>query len=47
MFLAEFGMLLAVVGTLFHHDIVDYRWIAVGLLIGSRGRRRDGPVRSR
>jgi NAD(P) transhydrogenase subunit beta len=35
MFLAEFGMLMAVVGTLFHHDIVDYRWIAGGLLAGS------------
>jgi proton-translocating NAD(P)+ transhydrogenase subunit beta len=35
MFLAEFGMLMAVVGTLFHHDIIDYRWIAGGLLAGS------------
>jgi NAD(P) transhydrogenase subunit beta len=35
MFLAEFGMLMAVVGTLFHHGIVDYRWIAAGLLVGS------------
>jgi NAD(P) transhydrogenase subunit beta len=35
MFLAEFGMLMAVVGTLYHHDIVDYRWIAAGLLVGS------------
>ena len=35
MFLAEFGMLMAVVGTLFHHDIIDYRWIAGGLLVGS------------
>jgi NAD(P) transhydrogenase subunit beta len=35
MFLAEFGMLMAVVGTLFHHDIVNYRWITVGLVIGS------------
>jgi NAD(P) transhydrogenase subunit beta len=35
MFLAEFGMLMAVVGTLFHHDIIDYRWIAAGLLAGS------------
>jgi hypothetical protein len=23
-------MLMAVVGTLFHHGIVDYRWIAAG-----------------
>jgi NAD(P) transhydrogenase subunit alpha len=35
MFMAEFGMLLAVVGTLFHHDIVTYTWIAAGLGIGS------------
>src|ERR1019366_510039 len=27
MFLAELGMAMAVVGTLFHHDIVSYRWI--------------------
>jgi NAD(P) transhydrogenase subunit beta len=35
MFMAEFGMLLAVVGTLFHHDIVTYTWIAAGLGVGS------------
>jgi H+-translocating NAD(P) transhydrogenase subunit beta len=35
MFLAEFGMLLAVIGTLLHHDIVSYEWIIVGLLVGS------------
>jgi H+-translocating NAD(P) transhydrogenase subunit beta len=35
MFLAEFGMLLAVVGTLFHPDIVTYKWIALGLLVGT------------
>jgi len=35
MFLAEFGMLMAVVGTLFHHDIVGYRWIIAGLAIGT------------
>ncbi len=35
MFLAEFGMLLAVIGTLFHHEIVNFQWIRVGLLIGS------------
>ena len=35
MFLAEFAMLLAVVGTLFHHEIVSYRWIVPGLVIGS------------
>jgi proton-translocating NAD(P)+ transhydrogenase subunit beta len=31
----ETGMLLAVVGTLLHHGIVDYRWIAIGLVLGS------------
>jgi NAD(P) transhydrogenase subunit beta len=35
MFLAEFGMAMAVVGTLFHHDIVTYKWIAAGLALGS------------
>jgi len=35
MFLAEFGMVMAVVGTLFHQDIVTYTWIAVGLIIGT------------
>ncbi|MBI2361013.1 MAG: NAD(P)(+) transhydrogenase (Re/Si-specific) subunit beta [Deltaproteobacteria bacterium] len=35
MFAAELGMLMAVVGTLFHHEIVTYKWIIVGFLIGS------------
>ncbi len=35
MHLAEFGMLMAVVGTLLHHEIVSYEWIIAGLLIGS------------
>lgn len=35
MFLAEFGMAIAVLGTLFHPDIVTYRWITLGLVIGS------------
>lgn len=35
MFLAELGMLMAVVGTLFHHEIVTYKWIIIGILIGS------------
>ncbi len=35
MFLAEFGMLLAVIGTLLHRDIVSYEWVLVGLLVGS------------
>ncbi|MGH8247306.1 MAG: NAD(P)(+) transhydrogenase (Re/Si-specific) subunit beta [Gammaproteobacteria bacterium] len=35
MFLAEFGMVMAVVGTLFDPAIVTYKWIFVGLGIGS------------
>lgn len=31
----EVGMALAIIGTLFHHGIVDYRWIAVALVLGS------------
>lgn len=33
--LAAVGMLLAVVGTLFHHEIVSYQWIVAGFIIGS------------
>ena len=33
--LAAVGMLLAIIGTLLHHDIVNYTWIILGLLIGS------------
>jgi NAD(P) transhydrogenase subunit beta len=35
MFLAETGMALAIVGTLFHHEIISYQWIVTGMLIGS------------
>jgi NAD(P) transhydrogenase subunit beta len=35
MFLAEFGMAVAIVGTLFHEDIKNYWWIAIGLGIGT------------
>src|SRR5260370_18859266 len=35
MFLAAFGMLMAIAGTLFHPEIVNYRWITIGLTIGS------------
>lgn len=35
MFLAEFGMVLAVIGTLFHHKIENFTWITAGLIIGS------------
>src|SRR6516164_8689270 len=31
----EVGMLLAVVGTLFHRGIVDYKWIAIALVLGT------------
>src|SRR5271154_183557 len=31
----EIGMGLAIAGTLLHHGIVDYKWIAVGLVLGS------------
>jgi NAD(P) transhydrogenase subunit beta len=35
MLLAEAGMLLAIVGTLLHRDIVSYEWIIAGLIVGS------------
>jgi len=35
MLLAAFGMFLAVLGTLFNHEIVTYTWILIGLLIGA------------
>jgi NAD(P) transhydrogenase subunit beta len=31
----ELGMVLAVAGTLLHHGIIDYRWIAIGLVLGT------------
>ncbi len=31
---AALGMLVAVVGTMLHHEIISYTWIIVGLLIG-------------
>jgi NAD(P) transhydrogenase subunit beta len=31
----EIGMALAIGGTLLHHGIVDYKWIAIGLVIGT------------
>jgi NAD(P) transhydrogenase subunit beta len=33
--LAEVGMLLAVVGTLLHKEIVSYQWIVISIVIGS------------
>ncbi|TMA24813.1 MAG: NAD(P)(+) transhydrogenase (Re/Si-specific) subunit beta [Deltaproteobacteria bacterium] len=35
MFLAEAGMLLAIVGSLLHHEIIDYKWIVAGLILGT------------
>jgi NAD(P) transhydrogenase subunit beta len=32
---AAMGMVFAIVGTLVNHEIVDYRWIAVGLGVGA------------
>jgi NAD(P) transhydrogenase subunit beta len=32
---AAVGMLLAVIGTLLHHEIISYSWIAGGLLLGA------------
>jgi H+-translocating NAD(P) transhydrogenase subunit beta len=33
--LAAIGMLFAICGTLMNHQIVDYRWIAAGLVVGT------------
>ncbi|MDX6614396.1 MAG: H+-translocating transhydrogenase subunit beta [Blastocatellia bacterium] len=35
MHLAEFGMLMAIIGTLMHLEIIDYTWIIIGLVVGS------------
>ena len=35
MHLAEFGMLMAIIGTLMHLEIVSFTWIIAGLAIGS------------
>jgi H+-translocating NAD(P) transhydrogenase subunit beta len=35
MIFAEIGMFLAIVGTLFHREIISYEWIIAGLIIGS------------
>ncbi len=35
MFIAEWGMLMAVVGTLFHHEVISFNWIRAGLIAGS------------
>ena len=31
----ELGMVLAIGGTLLHHGIVDYKWIAIALVLGT------------
>jgi proton-translocating NAD(P)+ transhydrogenase subunit beta len=31
----ELGMLLAIAGTLLHHGIVEYKWIAIALVLGT------------
>src|SRR5437879_3135219 len=31
----EMGMILAIAGTLLSHDIVDYKWVAIALVLGS------------
>src|ERR1700752_26698 len=31
----EIGMVLAIPGTLLHHGIVDYKWIAIALVLGT------------
>src|SRR6185312_789483 len=35
MHLAEFGMLMAIIGTLLHLEIITYTWIVIGLVLGS------------
>ena len=35
MHLAEFGMLMAIIGTLMHHEIISWTWIISGLAVGS------------
>jgi NAD(P) transhydrogenase subunit beta len=35
MSLAAMGMILAIVGTLFHHEIKTYVWIILGMVVGS------------
>ncbi len=34
-FAGEAGMLLAVIGTLVRHEVVEYQWIAIALVLGS------------
>jgi len=34
-FAGEAGMVLAIAGTLLHHGIVDYKWVAIALVLGT------------
>src|ERR1700730_15563258 len=34
MILAELGLLLGIIGSLLHHDLLDSKWIAAGLVLG-------------
>ncbi len=34
-FAGEFGMVIAIAGTLLHHGIVDYKWIGIALVLGT------------
>src|SRR5207245_9191745 len=34
-FAGELGMLLAIVGTLLHHGILEYKWIFIALVLGT------------
>ena len=38
----EIGMALAIGGTLLHHGIVDYKWIIIGLVLGTDHRHSAG-----
>jgi NAD(P) transhydrogenase subunit beta len=33
--MAELGMLLAVIGTVLHHEIIEYHWIVISIVVGS------------
>ena len=41
MFLAEFGMVLAIAGTLFHPEIKSYHWLIVGMVKKREIRKRN------
>src|SRR3954471_10547694 len=35
LFAGEIGMVLAIAGTLLHHGILTYTWVAIGLVLGT------------